>query len=56
VAVDSDGRIYAVESGPCAGGVTGTIHILRPNLTEQRAISVGECPTTAMTTEIPPVP
>lgn len=56
VSVDSHGRIYALESGPCAGGVTGRVHILRRSLSEQRAIDVGECPTTAVVTEIPPVP
>lgn len=54
VAVDSDDRVYALESGPCTLGATGTVHILRGNLTEIRAVSGGDCPVGARVTEIPP--
>jgi hypothetical protein len=53
VAVDSRGRIYAFEAGPCTGG-PGKIHVLRTNLTESRALTVGGCPVGAAITEIPP--
>jgi hypothetical protein len=52
--VDGQGRIYALESGPCSGGASGKVHILRPNLSELRAVDVGECPAAAVVTEIPP--
>lgn len=53
VAVDSRGRIYALEAGNCAGG-TGTVHVLRSNLTESRTISTGACPVGAAVTEVQP--
>jgi hypothetical protein len=56
VSVDSDGRIYALESGPCTGGTPGTIHILRRDLSEIRQVDAGECPVGAAVTEIPPTP
>jgi hypothetical protein len=56
VAVDGDGRIYALESGPCTGGTPGVIHILRRDLSEIRAVNAGECPVGATVTEIPPTP
>jgi hypothetical protein len=54
VAVDDNGRIYALESGPCTAGAGGRLHILRRNLSESRVIDVGECPVAALITEIPP--
>jgi len=54
VAVDGDGRIYALERGPCTGGSNGRLHILRRNFTESRAVDVPECPVAALVTEIPP--
>jgi hypothetical protein len=56
VAVDRDGRIYALETGPCTGGTPGTIHILRRDLSEIREVNAGECPVGAAITEIPPTP
>ena len=53
VAVDSHGRIYAIEAGACAGG-SGKVHVLRTNLSESRALDVGGCPVAAVVTEIPP--
>jgi hypothetical protein len=54
VAVDADGRIYALESGPCTPGAPGRLHVLRPNLSESRVLDLGECPVAALATEIPP--
>jgi len=54
VTVDSKGRIYAIESGPCAGGVPGVAHVLRPDdLTESGSITLGECPVGVLVTKIP---
>jgi hypothetical protein len=53
VAVDSHGRIYALEAGDCAGG-TGKVHILRTDLSEIRAVNTGKCPVAAIASEIPP--
>lgn len=54
VAVDSHGRLYALESGDCSTAGQGTVHILRPNLTEIRAVPVGRCAVGALLSEIPP--
>ena len=54
IAVDTDGRIYALESGACTPGVPGKLHLLRPNLSESRVLDVGECPVAALVTEVPP--
>jgi len=53
VAVDSHGRIYALEAGLCVGG-PGKVHVLRRNLSESRLLNVGGCPVAAIVTEIPP--
>jgi hypothetical protein len=55
VAVDSHGRIYALESGDCATGGLGAIHILRPDFTEIRTVPAGHCATAVLVTQIPPV-
>lgn len=54
VAVDSDGRIYAISTGPCQGGVGGTAHILRSDLTESASVTLGECSIAATVTMVPP--
>ncbi len=54
VTVDSDGRIYALESGPCDGSATGQVHVLRPNLSPLRMVPVDDCPVAAIVTEVPP--
>jgi hypothetical protein len=51
VAVDSQGRVYALESG-CPGN--GVVHILRPDLTEIRPVSVGQCAIQALLARVPP--
>lgn len=53
VAVDGEGRVYAVDSGPCDGSAPGTVRVLRPDLTELRTITVGACAVAAAVTEIP---
>jgi hypothetical protein len=52
-AVDSDGRVYALESGGCAPGSVGRLRLFRPDLTEARSITVGECPTAATIVRLP---
>lgn len=42
VAVDTDGRIYAITAG-CGGGGAGTAHVLRPDLTERTTVGLGSC-------------
>jgi hypothetical protein len=54
VAVDGEGRVYAVESGPCQGGQPGTAHVLDEDLEEIDAIPLGECAAGATVVEIPP--
>jgi hypothetical protein len=54
VAADSKGRLYAIESGPCSGGAPGIAHVFDASLTEIRTITLGECPTGAAVTQIPP--
>ena len=53
VAVDSKGRVYAIESGPCQGGKPGKAHVLDSALVEKSVIDLGECPAGAITTQIP---
>jgi hypothetical protein len=51
VAVDSQGRIYALESG-CSD--VGVVHILRPDLSKIRAVPVGQCAIQALVARVPP--
>lgn len=51
VAVDSRGRIYALESG-CSG--SGVVHVLRPDFTEIRSVMVGPCATQVLLARVPP--
>ena len=53
VAVDSQGRVYAVEAGDCAPGTRGRVREFRPDLTEARNLLVGACPTAASIVQIP---
>jgi hypothetical protein len=50
VAVDSQGRIYALEAG-CSG--TGILHVLRPDFSEIRTIAVGQCASQALLARVP---
>ena len=50
VAVDSQGRIYALEAG-CTG--TGVIHVLRPDFTQIRSVPVGRCASQAVLARVP---
>jgi sugar lactone lactonase YvrE len=51
VAVDSQGRIYALEAG-CSDN--GSVHVLRPDFTEIRSIAVGQCATQVLLARVPP--
>jgi hypothetical protein len=51
VAVDSQGRIYALEAG-CSGH--GVLHVLRPNFSEIRPVTVGQCASQALLARVPP--
>lgn len=51
VAVDSQGRIYALEAG-CSDN--GLVHVLRPDFTEIRTVTVGQCATQALLARVPP--
>jgi hypothetical protein len=51
VAVDSQGRVYALESGCSDNGV---IHVLRSDFTEIRTIPVGQCATQVVLARVPP--
>lgn len=51
VAVDSQGRVYALEAG-CSGH--GVLHVLRPNFTEIRTVTVGQCASQALLARVPP--
>ena len=50
VAVDSQGRIYALEAG-CSGN--GVLHVLRPDFTEIRPVPVGRCSSQAVLARVP---
>ena len=52
VAVDSEGRVYAIEAGPCAPGEPGFAHVLDEELVEIRSIQLGRCPTAATVVRI----
>lgn len=54
VAVDGQGLVYAIESGPCQGGQPGTAHVLDEELDEVRTIPLGECAAGAVVVEISP--
>ena len=51
VAVDSQGRIYALEAG-CSDN--GRVHLLRPDFTEIRSVAVGQCATQVLLARVPP--
>ncbi len=55
VSVDSQGRIYAISTGPCQAGQPGEAHVLRDDLTESGTITLGECAFGSTVTSIPPV-
>jgi hypothetical protein len=51
VAVDSQGRIYALEAG-CSD--MGLLHILRPDFSEIRTVPVGQCASQTLLARVPP--
>jgi hypothetical protein len=52
VAVDSRGRVYAIEAGGCAPGQPGVAHVLDEELEEIDNITVGRCPAGAIVVRI----
>jgi hypothetical protein len=54
VAVDSRGRVYGIETGPCSGGQVGIAHVLDAKLEETGTIALGECPVGSAVVQIPP--
>lgn len=56
VAVDSRGRIYAIESGGCLPGTRGRIRVYRPDLTEARGLLLGACPIAVTFVQLPGLP
>jgi hypothetical protein len=52
VAVDSEGRVYAIEAGPCAPGEPGLAHVLDEELENIRLIQMGRCPGSALVVRI----
>jgi hypothetical protein len=51
VALDSRGRIYALEAG-CSD--KGVLHVLRPDFTEIRPVAVGQCASQVLLARVPP--
>ena len=51
VAVDSRGRLYALEAG-CSNN--GIVHVLRPDFTEIRSVPVGQCASQVLLARVPP--
>ena len=57
VAVDAEGRVYAIRSGPCTGGAAGRAFIFRPtDLANTGFIPLGECSSDAIITTVPVAP
>jgi len=52
VAVDSDGRVYAIEAGACAPREPGFAHVLDEELEEIRLIQLGRCAAGAVVVRI----
>jgi hypothetical protein len=52
VAVDSKGRVYAIEAGGCAPGRPGVAHVLDEDLEEIGRITLGRCPAGATVVRI----
>ena len=50
VAIDSQDRLYALEAG-CSD--TGLLHVLRPDFTEIRTVTVGQCATQVLLARVP---
>ena len=44
VAVDSKGRVYGIESGPCSGGQPGMAHVLDAEARRDRHHRAGRMP------------
>jgi len=55
-AVDGDGQVYVVESGPCTPGAPGRVRVFRPDLTEAHVVPAGLCPVDAAVVNLPSRP
>jgi hypothetical protein len=53
VAIDGQGRVYAIEAGTCTVGNTGQAHVLDAQLVELRILPLGECPIAAVIAKVP---
>jgi hypothetical protein len=56
VAIDAEGRIYAVQAGSCTPDLPGRLRVFRPNLTETRLLALGICSTAATVVQVPIIP
>jgi hypothetical protein len=52
VAVDSEGKLYAISAG-CSGGGGGEAHVLRPDFTQETVVPLGICAIGSAVTQIP---
>jgi hypothetical protein len=52
VAVDSEGRVYAIEAGGCVAGRLGVAHVLDEDLEEIGRIALGRCSSGAVVVRI----
>jgi DNA-binding beta-propeller fold protein YncE len=52
VAVDSEGRVYGIEAGPCLAGQPGFAHVLDEDLVQIRLIQLGRCAGAAIVVRI----
>ncbi|MBA3318468.1 MAG: hypothetical protein H0T50_10310 [Gemmatimonadales bacterium] len=52
VAVDSEGRVYAIEAGGCVAGDPGVAHVLDRELVEIDRITLGRCSSAAIVVRI----
>jgi hypothetical protein len=52
VAVDSDGRVYAIEAGACDPGRPGVAHVLDEELESVRLIQLGRCSAGALVARV----
>jgi hypothetical protein len=52
VAVDSEGRVYAIEAGVCEAGQPGVAHVLDEELEQVRLIPLGRCSAGALVARI----
>lgn len=51
-AVDTQGRVYAIEAGTCVPNQPGRVRVFRTDLTEIRSVPTGVCPAAAVLVKI----